>query len=202
MDNKKLLKQYAETGAVLTDYQLSRLGDNLLITYFRRRAHAIQHEVYGADVPCLEDYEYKHIPLKYADTFYKPFITQRVVKFNHYLYPEEFEALPEHLVAFYLELRIKHIKTNGYLDSREIKAMPEEMKHRYYTIATDIVIDTNGFFHSAELEIMPDDLRTNYLKQRILNGLRLWDYEIEYINANPELQELYNGRNNITGVPF
>jgi hypothetical protein len=128
MDNKDLIKQYANTGAVLTAHQIKSLSNNLKNTYYRGRIAAAVHP-YGLP---FESHEGKLMPNKY-----------RIQYFNHAfkekkLNPAMLPYLPDECQDDYLKMFTYVFKDGGYLAEKEqFKALSSANKRKYLQYVFD-----------------------------------------------------------------
>jgi hypothetical protein len=197
MTNKDLIKQYVNTGAAMSEHQLSQLNDNLLTTYFRRRMNTMHLTVYGSDFPALEDHEYAYIPDSFVETFYKYFITQRIIKYNYRMFEDELEMMPERMYDFYFKLRIKELNNSGVLSGHELSLIPENLRYEYFSTLVDICVEKKLSLGQPNFARLPEPLKYKYLKARVENTdftstTALWSYELNELP--PDLKQLYQDK--------
>jgi hypothetical protein len=148
MDNKKLLKQYAETGAILPEYQLERLSKNLRGTYFKRRLAQA-----GMDITrhSIKPYEVTFMP-----RVFQVQLAKTKIPLNNYVFKELSE-----------DCRIIHYKT--LLDSnmgplipiRLMPYLPKEYQKQYFKGG---LVSIREFRDEFE-----EDIISYYLKERFDN---------------------------------
>jgi hypothetical protein len=112
MSNIELIKQYADTGAILPKYQFDKLNNNLKNSYLRRRVmQAIEHKWYD-----LRDHEFPVLPKPLAIMYVKGFLD---------LHEDRFNALPEELKILHLEILVKRKR---FIDLKKWKIMPDRLQ--------------------------------------------------------------------------
>jgi hypothetical protein len=135
MDNKDLIKQYVNTGVILTDYQLSNINSNLMTSYKRVRFAGITQ---GDGIRFVE-HEYKylnnHEKAKYTEILVSSFRNlSSYFKFKVY----EYNFLPENIKSQYRE----HLVNNAvWLNEPEFEILsPDEINQYMVTKLNKIKI--------------------------------------------------------------
>jgi hypothetical protein len=198
MDNKDLLRQYVDSGLVISDYQIKQLSGSLLNTYLRKRLIALEN----GDIHSTE-YEYS----LFDDDGKRNFI-KSIVKRHSYLPPAYLELSSDDIKSFYVDTLIAD---KDSLDSKNYSLLPDELKLKYikyrvegYWDFKDSFIDgaspeftrkalevlamyTNKLLSDEKYKALPDDLKMVYLKHHS----NAHETEKQYRDRTPELKYLY-----------
>jgi hypothetical protein len=177
MSNKKLIQQYANTGAILPKYQAERLPKSLAKSYIRRRLQ--QYEAgYDDDIfgeLNLNDYEVMLLPLL-GDENTDSSITMMIWQLNDFSKYEDSNNLVKSMVKNMSEPMIKKIFSNvsyyGKVPEKyDEKDLFSVLAHKYGSIEDDRstisdvirdVIETGRYdedeYHYIEADILDDPL--------------------------------------------
>jgi hypothetical protein len=117
MNNLKLLKQYADTGAILSQYQLDKLSPGLQNSYIRRRILQAQE----SDSYKIYWYEEQYCPEEYQEKLKRDRFE------NGRLLPEEYLELSEEERMYYIA------EKGGILTAETFNESSEEIKVLFAT---------------------------------------------------------------------
>lgn len=177
MTNKDLLIRYVKLAAVLTEYQINKLNNNLKKSYIRRRLQewdAANSRLKGYEIKLLQKLD----PKKASDYLDELVETARTLTLD------EIEILnwsPEQIHEYKKDL----INKGNFLSDEEFNAAPEELKY----LQVQNLMAKEHLLSAYEFEYAPDDYKVKYAQDRITRGRDVSLRELQVVNI--ETQKIY-----------
>jgi hypothetical protein len=172
-NNKALVKQYADTGAIIPEYQLRKLSTNLLNTYFKRRI--LQED--ESSLYKLQPHEYKLMPEKSFRFYIHPFI-------------HEDGFISNELIKNWFTDKQRYILWKEMIDNnkailfKQVSEFPKDLQYRYWQKRVENTYELS----EREIDMLPEKLKWRYYERRTKAG---WATGVEYAEFPPYLQDMF-----------
>jgi hypothetical protein len=168
-----LIKQYADTGAIIPEYQLRKLSTNLLNTYFKRRI--LQED--ESSLYKIQPHEFKWMPEKSFRFYIHPFIHEDGFISNEVI-QNWFTDKQRYILMEEMIDNDKHILI------KQVSEFPKDLQYRYWKKRVESTYELS----QREIDMLPEDLKWLYYERRTKAG---WATGVEYTKFPPYLKDMF-----------